>query len=158
MALSIDHKPSDELEKERIENAGGFVEFNRVNGNLALSRALGDFAFKTNQDMKAEDQVRGIKHHPRRFLPTELSLFSFQVVSGCPDIQVKTVNEDWDYILLACDGIWDVLSNQEVADFVTKRISQGMEPDYICEQLMTRCLATDCTMGGLGCDLSLIHI
>ena len=59
LALSIDHKPSDELERERIENAGGFVEFNRVNGNLALSRALGDFAFKTNQDMKAEDQVIG---------------------------------------------------------------------------------------------------
>ena len=45
-ALSTDHKPDDDAERERIENAGGFVEFKRVNGNLALSRALGDFAFK----------------------------------------------------------------------------------------------------------------
>jgi serine/threonine protein phosphatase PrpC len=33
--LSIDHKPSDENEKRRIVEAGGFVEVNRVNGNLA---------------------------------------------------------------------------------------------------------------------------
>ena len=57
-ALSVDHKPGDPLERARIENAGGFVEFNRVNGNLALSRAVGDFAFKNNQSLPAEDQVR----------------------------------------------------------------------------------------------------
>ena len=35
-------------------------------------------------------------------------------------------------------GIWDVLSNQEVVDFVTQRIGQAMEPEDICEELMTR--------------------
>ena len=49
--LSTDHKPMDTLERERIEAAGGFVEFNRVNGNLALSRALGDFVFKMNDQL-----------------------------------------------------------------------------------------------------------
>ena len=33
-----------------------------------------------------------------------------------------------------------------------RRIAKAMEPEDICEELMTRCLATDCTMGGLGCD------
>ena len=56
-ALSVDHKPSDQYERARIENAGGFVEFNRVNGNLALSRAVGDFAFKGNTSLPPEDQV-----------------------------------------------------------------------------------------------------
>ena len=56
-ALSVDHKPGDMLERARIENAGGFVEFNRVNGNLALSRAVGDFAFKNNSSLPPEDQV-----------------------------------------------------------------------------------------------------
>ena len=56
-ALSVDHKPGDMLERARIENAGGFVEFNRVNGNLALSRAVGDFAFKNNTTLPPEDQV-----------------------------------------------------------------------------------------------------
>ena len=49
--LSTDHKPMDVKERERIEAAGGFVEFNRVNGNLALSRALGDFVFKMNEQL-----------------------------------------------------------------------------------------------------------
>lgn len=55
--LSNDHKPNNKEEMERIYNAGGWVEFNRVNGNLALSRALGDFIFKRNHKMSAEQQM-----------------------------------------------------------------------------------------------------
>lgn len=44
--LSIDHKPTLPDEQRRIYNANGYVEENRVNGMLALSRALGDFEYK----------------------------------------------------------------------------------------------------------------
>ena len=44
--LSHDHKPDDAPESARIYQAGGFVEDGRVNGMLALSRALGDFEYK----------------------------------------------------------------------------------------------------------------
>ena len=40
--LSRDHKPDDKLEKQRIEKAGGTVDDGRINGNLNLSRAIGD--------------------------------------------------------------------------------------------------------------------
>jgi protein phosphatase 2C family protein 2/3 len=50
--LSYDHKPDLPAEKRRIERANGFVEENRVNGMLALSRALGDFEYKNNPIMK----------------------------------------------------------------------------------------------------------
>ena len=110
--------------------AGGFVEFNRVNGNLALSRAFGDFAFKNKSELPAESQM----------------------ISSEPDVVIKEVGQDLMFVLLACDGIWDVMSNQEVADFVIKCISTGMEPEVICEELMTKCLAPDSSMGGLGCD------
>ena len=49
VALSEDHKPDNLPEKNRIEAAGGFVEESRVNGSLALSRALGDFEYKMNK-------------------------------------------------------------------------------------------------------------
>uniref|UniRef100_T1IP45 protein-serine/threonine phosphatase n=1 Tax=Strigamia maritima TaxID=126957 RepID=T1IP45_STRMM len=128
--LSFDHKPSNEAETKRIIAAGGWVEFNRVNGNLALSRALGDFVFKKNEKKRPEEQI----------------------VTAYPDVTVEDVTPNHEFIVLACDGIWDVMTNQEVVDFVRTRISEKMEPEEICEELMTRCLAPDCQMGGLGCD------
>jgi serine/threonine protein phosphatase PrpC len=50
--LSIDHKPDMPSEKRRIERANGFVEDSRVNGMLALSRAMGDFEYKGNPILK----------------------------------------------------------------------------------------------------------
>ncbi|CAG2181005.1 unnamed protein product, partial [Oppiella nova] len=105
-------------------------EFNRVNGNLALSRALGDFVFKRNDKKSAQEQI----------------------VTAYPDVQVRDVTDDLEFIIIACDGIWDVMTNDEVVSFIRMRIAAKMEPQLICEELMTRCLAPDCQMGGLGCD------
>lgn len=55
--LSRDHKPTLKDERKRIEEAGGFVEYKRVNGNLALSRALGDFIFKRNDRKSPQEQI-----------------------------------------------------------------------------------------------------
>jgi protein phosphatase 2C family protein 2/3 len=107
--LSFDHKPNNELESKRIVAAGGWVEFNRVNGNLALSRALGDFVFKKNESKKAEEQI----------------------VTAFPDVEVKELTKDHEFVLLACDGIWDVLSNEEVLEFVRNRIAQNIPPETV---------------------------
>ncbi|VIO91014.1 probable protein phosphatase 2C, putative [Brugia malayi] len=128
--LSFDHKPANENEARRIVAAGGWVEFDRVNGNLALSRALGDFAFKKNDHKSAEEQI----------------------VTACPDVTVCDLTYDHEFIILACDGIWDVMSNQEVVEFCRDKLAAGCEPEAICEKLLSRCLAPDCQMGGLGCD------
>jgi serine/threonine protein phosphatase PrpC len=53
--LSFDHKPDDEGELKRIEKAGSVVTEGRVDGNLNLSRALGDLKYKTNKELKPEE-------------------------------------------------------------------------------------------------------
>ncbi|CAL8079684.1 unnamed protein product [Calicophoron daubneyi] len=129
--LSTDHKPTLKGEKERIIAAGGWVDANRVNGNLALSRAFGDFIFKRNPRQTAENQI----------------------VSANPDVYTRRLSADEDeFLVLCCDGIWDVMTNQEVVSFIRLRLSCGMSPDKVCEQLMMRCLAPDCHTNGLGCD------
>lgn len=130
IALSNDHKPNNPEEMERIYNAGGWVEFNRVNGNLALSRALGDYLFKRNETFPPEKQI----------------------VTALPEVKTFDIDEDWEFMVLACDGIWDVLTNQAVLNFVTEMIGEGKYPEEICEELLTYCLAPVCQMGGLGGD------
>jgi len=87
--MSKDHKPDDELERKRIYAANGFVEDGRVNGMLALSRALGDFEYKNNSVFKVKDQV----------------------VTAFPDVKTMPITNDTEFILLACDGIWDVMTS-----------------------------------------------
>jgi protein phosphatase 2C family protein 2/3 len=87
--LSTDHKPDLPGEKRRIERANGFIEENRVNGMLALSRSIGDFEYKSNSIMKPEDQI----------------------VTAFPDILIEKITNDSDFIICACDGIWDCLSS-----------------------------------------------
>lgn len=55
-ALSEDHKPYDEPERKRIEHAGGCVQWKRVDGDLAVSRAFGDFQYKNRADLPAQEQ------------------------------------------------------------------------------------------------------
>jgi len=69
-------------EKARIQAAGGFVDFGRVNGNLALSRAIGDFEFKKSADLPPEQQI----------------------VTAFPDVEIHDINEDDEFLVVACDG------------------------------------------------------
>lgn len=56
-ALSEDHRPGNAKEATRIKNAGGWIEKGRVNGDLMVSRGLGDFPYKKNQYQKIENQI-----------------------------------------------------------------------------------------------------
>lgn len=52
--MSVDHKPDLPEESARIKKAGGTISDGRVNGNLNLSRALGDLEYKTNKNLSEE--------------------------------------------------------------------------------------------------------
>lgn len=128
MALSVDHKPNLADEQRRIEKAGSMVRNKRVNGVLALSRAIGDFSFKQNWMIGWEEQA----------------------VTSVPDVVHVTLGPRDQFIVLACDGIWDVMSNEQVVAFVSARIAKGINLSTICEHLMQNCLSPH--PFGLGCD------
>ncbi|KAL7414438.1 phosphatase 2C-like domain-containing protein [Mrakia frigida] len=130
LPLSHDHKPVNKEENARITAAGGFVEFGRVNGNLALSRAVGDFEFKQNYSLDAEHQV----------------------VTVDPDIIVHQCTGEEEFLIVACDGIWDCLTSQQVVDFTRRAIANGDALTKIAEDMMEKCLAPDSELGGVGCD------
>jgi protein phosphatase 1G len=135
VALSSDHKPGEPGEAARIRAAGGFVAavggVARVNGSLALSRAIGDLAFKD----------------PAHSPPA-------QVITAEPDVRHFSLSEGDAFLLLACDGVWDVLGNQEAVD-VARRALEGEagSPAAAAEALLDACLSPDPRLSrGAGCD------
>jgi len=114
LPLSHDHKPGDRIERARIIASGHEVneeiilvqgkrfKLDRVDGIIAVSRAIGDSEFKDSH------------------LEPEL-----QAVTCCPDISKFTLSGS-GFFVLACDGLWDVMTNQQVIDFVRDRL--GNDP------------------------------
>ena len=130
VALSRDHKPQDEAERARIQNAGGFVQEGRVNGSLALSRAIGDLEYKQSKSLPANEQI----------------------VTAHPEITTTELQDGDEFLVIACDGIWDVLTNQQTVDFVRARLDADAPLSKICEQLADECMAPDTKGTGIGCD------
>ena len=108
--LTKDHKPNDSAERERIESQGGSVDWcgevdnrgrpvehtgvYRINGNLALSRAIGD----------------------RSERPW---------VTNTVDLAHYDIDTNDSFVLLATDGLFDVMSSQEVVSFIHKMVDSA---------------------------------
>ena len=90
----------------------------RVNGSLAVSRALGDF------DYKAQPKLTPVK----------------QLVSPEPDVEVIERCEEDQFVLLACDGVWDVLENSEVVDLIGSRLRVSESLEKTSAELLEKAL------------------
>lgn len=132
-----DHKPSDAIERTRIENAGGFVMRDRINGMLAVSRAFGDSDYKTGPPGHA------------------------QMVSCEPTCDSILRSSSDEFIMLACDGVWDVISSAGAVQWVQSDLAREMSAEIkkrrrrwsqrevkaeraleqTCSNLLTTCLA-----------------
>jgi protein phosphatase 1G len=119
--LSIDHKPDLDSEKNRIYKADGWVSEGRVKGNLNLSRSLGDLEYKQNKKLSAAEQM----------------------ITAFPEIMVESLTDDVSFMVVACDGIWDCMTNQEICDFIGARLKNKVSIKDIVEEIMDNCLATD---------------
>ena len=115
---TVDHKPYNTVEKNRIEKAGGTVMMQRVNGSLAVSRALGDFDYKRSSDLEATQQL----------------------VSPEPDLTVQERDPNDQFLLLACDGVYDVMTSEEVVMYVLHQLELKEDLSQICSDLIDLCL------------------
>lgn len=129
--LTHDHKPHLPEEAQRIKLAGGAVTNGRVDGNLNLSRSLGDLAFKRDTCLQPHEQR----------------------ISAFPDVRVCPLSSQDEFVIIACDGIWDCKTNQEAVNFVRDKISACVPLSSICEQLCDACLSRNPSENdGIGCD------
>ncbi|CAI1907589.1 hypothetical protein SEUBUCD646_0D02290 [Saccharomyces eubayanus] len=85
--LTYDHKASDSLEMQRVEQAGGLIMKSRVNGMLAVTRSLGDKFFDT-------------------------------LVVGSPFTTSVEITSEDKFLILACDGLWDVIDDQDACELI----------------------------------------
>jgi serine/threonine protein phosphatase PrpC len=108
--LTHDHRSDDPEEVARIEGRGGFLFKGRVLGVLAVTRSLGDHMMKE------------------------------YVIANpfCKSITISKQNEDeTTFIICACDGLFDVMSDQEAVDFVLEHVDKK---DAIAQLLVTEAL------------------
>jgi serine/threonine protein phosphatase PrpC len=139
--LSTDHKPQLPSERTRVETAGLKIEtesfFDEAVGKqlvlhkvvlsagnrMACSRSFGDFEYKAN----------GMLGHDE------------QAIIAIPEVKVHARCSNDLYLVTACDGVWDVMSNEDVANFVTTSISHldnvtALTLPQIGDELMAECL------------------
>lgn len=88
--LSFDHKPTNQKERQRILKAGSSVNFEgRIDGNLNLSRAIGDMEYKRKPRLKPEEQA----------------------ITSFPDVRSVKLGKTHDFIAMGCDGIFEQYTN-----------------------------------------------
>lgn len=90
--LSYDHKPNNEEELRRIIAGGGWVQLNRVNGNLALSRALGDYVFKRNYRLSPQEQIVTGKFGCLSYLDSFMQTVPILIIHNIPSLSTAIVN------------------------------------------------------------------
>jgi len=124
IALSTLHNPAKNyLEGKRVEKVGGIItRSNRVGHpslnyaytNIAVSRAIGDITYKYSEFCNSK---------PSGLIPD-------------PDIHIEQLSLNDQFLILACDGLWDVMRYHEAVNYVQTRLSNGIPIQQICQDLV----------------------
>jgi len=143
--LSEDHKPELPAEEERIKGAGGHVGLagvcHRIDGwGLNLSRALGDFHYKARSDLPPEKQK----------------------VSCIPEIRFLELTEADEFLLLGCDGIFELHTSQAAIDVVRGSLRKGGSVTQAAELLVDKSCSPDLMAtrgrGGDNCSTIIVRL
>ncbi|KAF5749571.1 putative protein phosphatase 2c [Tripterygium wilfordii] len=119
--MSKDHKPCCITERTRIESLGGYVDDGYVNGQLGVTRALGDW------------HLEGMKEMGESSGP----------LSGEPELKLITLTKEDEFLMIGSDGIWDVFSSQNAVDFTRRRLQEHNDVKKCCKEMVEEALKRD---------------
>ncbi|XP_054798642.1 probable protein phosphatase 2C 22 isoform X1 [Prosopis cineraria] len=114
--MSRDHKPTHSKERKRIEASGGHVSDGYLNGQLNVARALGDW------------HMEGLKVRDGGPLSAE------------PELMTTNLTEEDEFLIMGCDGIWDVFRSQNAVDFARRRLQEHNDPARCSKDLVDEAL------------------
>lgn len=140
IALTLDHTPAAESERLRVEQAGGYVSKDkgghiyRVNGKLAVTRSVGDREFEDGTISHLPDILflnRPNRHAALNRRRREIISSQHHIYSSCYNkiSASESVHSfpTYDFLILASDGLWDVISNDEAVQFVCDYLHLQMQ-------------------------------
>ncbi|CAA7025177.1 unnamed protein product [Microthlaspi erraticum] len=113
--LSRDHKPNCTTERVRIEKLGGVVYDGYLNGQLSVARAIGDW------------HMKGPKGSACPLSPE-------------PELQETDLSEDDEFLIMGCDGLWDVMSSQCAVTIARKELMIHNDPERCSRELVREAL------------------
>ncbi|KAJ4828262.1 hypothetical protein Tsubulata_012071 [Turnera subulata] len=114
--MSRDHKPMCGKERKRIEASGGYIYDGYLNGQLNVARALGDW------------HMEGMKDRDGGPLSAE------------PELMTTTLTGEDEFLIIGCDGIWDVFRSQNAVDFARRRLQEHNDPIRCSKDLVDEAL------------------
>lgn len=118
--MSQDHKPTYLPEQRRIEELGGDIDDGYLNGDLSVTRALGDWYLK---------------------FPSG----SASPLIAEPDVRQVVLTADDEFLIIGCDGIWDVMSSQYAVSFVRRGLRKHDDPQQCARELVMEALRLNTT-------------
>jgi protein phosphatase 2C family protein 2/3 len=113
--MSKDHRTCCSNERKRVESLGGYVDDGYLNGQLAVTRALGDW------------HLEGMK---------ELGQPGSGPLSAEPELKMITLTKDDEFLIIGSDGIWDYFSNQNAVDFARRKLQEHNDLRLCCRQIV----------------------
>ena len=114
VSLTKDHKPTVFEEKLRVERDGGKIEYDLVNGEIAVTRSIGDI------DPETGNKIRGL--------------------TAQPDVYCYSITEEDEFLVIACDGLWDVFKSQEAVTYARKSLEELNDVVKTAEDLVKEAL------------------
>ena len=72
-----------------------------------------------------------------------------EMITAYPDLTIENIMSDINFIVIACDGIWDCLTNEECCDFISERLKKDPKTKLskIVEEMFDSIIASDIYTG-----------